>query len=307
MREKIDALRVRRRRCCFCSMAFVAAVSLVSAAALTGCSGDFDTSPDSGTSDQGGVTPIPDEDNGDVAVVDPTETSPENGDADPDPDPDPVENGGEDPNGGEVAPQPPEVIPEDPVEPAPEDGDNGEGEPTSQPAEPEVVPFVADLTARSPKVVLSSGHQQTCKVNVGDKMPDLTLTDVDGNDASLAGLYGKNLTVVLFWTADHPYAKEQFERIEREIVRPYDKYGVAAVTINEGNTSEAIKALAAEPEAEFSMLLDAEGTALAAVATEKLPRTYLLDAEGQVLWFDIEYSEGTRRELKNAVVWHLSR
>jgi hypothetical protein len=55
------------------------------------------------------------------------------------------------------------------------------------------------------------------------------------------------------------------------------------------------------------MLLDAEGKALDAVATEKLPRTYLLDASGQILWFDIEYSESTRRELKNAIVWHLTR
>ena len=42
---------------------------------------------------------------------------------------------------------------------------------------------------------------------------------------------------MLFWTADHPYAKEQFERFEREIARPYGKHGVATVTINEGNTN----------------------------------------------------------------------
>jgi len=48
-------------------------------------------------------------------------------------------------------------------------------------------------------------------------------------------------------------------------------------------------------------LLDADGSAMAKVGLEKLPRTYLLDAQGKILWFDIEYSRSTRRELLEAV------
>jgi peroxiredoxin len=303
MRKPIDALRVRRSRFFTVSLAIFAVVSLAGMAAITGCSGDGGPPTDNGTSKPNGVTPLPDDEkNGEVAVADPAVASPQNGD----PEPDTGENG-DDPNGDPVTPEPTNDTHEEPVEPPPENGDDGGVGPVLQPPEPEVGPFVPDIKSVSPKVVLSSGHQQTCVVNVGDKMPDLTLTDVEGNEKSLAGLYGKKLTAVLFWTADHPYAKEQFERIEREIVEPYGKYGVAVVTINEGNTAEAINALAGQPNVEFPMLLDTEGAALAAVATEKLPRTYLLDASGEVVWLDIEYSEGTRRDLKNAIVWHLTR
>jgi hypothetical protein len=48
-------------------------------------------------------------------------------------------------------------------------------------------------------------------------------------------------------------------------------------------------------------LLDAEGRAFAEVGSEKLPRTYLVDAQGKILWFDIEYSLSTRRELHQAL------
>jgi hypothetical protein len=41
------------------------------------------------------------------------------------------------------------------------------------------------------------------------------------------------------------------------------------------------------------------------VATEHLPRTYLLDAEGRILWFDLEYSRATARELINALHFFL--
>ena len=65
--------------------------------------------------------------------------------------------------------------------------------------------------------------------------------------------------------------------------------------------------LAEEIGAEFPLLLDADGAGLGRVATEKLPRIYLLDPSGSILWFDIEYSESTRRELKNAIHWHLTK
>jgi hypothetical protein len=32
-----------------------------------------------------------------------------------------------------------------------------------------------------------------------------------------------------------------------------------------------------------------------------LPRTYLLDSSGKILWFDLEYSRSTRRELNQAI------
>ena len=76
--------------------------------------------------------PLPDDDeNGEVAVADPTESSPQNGD----PDPNPGENG-DDPNGDPVTPEPANGTPEDPVEPPPENGDDGGVGPTLQPAEP---------------------------------------------------------------------------------------------------------------------------------------------------------------------------
>ena len=52
---------------------------------------------------------------------------------------------------------------------------------------------------------------------------------------------------------------------------------------------------------DFTNWLDADGNAFAQVGSQKLPRTYLLDPTGKILWFDIEYSLGTRRELNQAL------
>ena len=40
-----------------------------------------------------------------------------------------------------------------------------------------------------------------------------------------------------------------------------------------------------------------DGAALAQIGSVALPRLYVLDPTGNIVWFDIEYSESTRREL----------
>jgi hypothetical protein len=93
----------------------------------------------------------------------------------------------------------------------------------------------------------------------------------------------------------------------REVVDPFGPFGVNSVTVNVGDPAASVQAAGAQVGAAFPMLLDADGAALATVGANKLPRTYLLDPAGRILWFDIEYSESTRRHLRNAILWHLTR
>ena len=94
-------------------------------------------------------------------------------------------------------------------------------------------------------------------------------------------------------------------RLKREVVEPDGKHGVNVVAINEGDAAESVRQLAEQAGAEFPILLDADGAAYNSVAAAKLPRTYLLDKTGKILWLEIEYSRSTRRELQNAILWHL--
>lgn len=156
-------------------------------------------------------------------------------------------------------------------------------------------------------VALSSEHKALCKLLPGDKLPEITLPDLGGKPTPLSSLFGKKLTVVVFWKLDHPYAREQFTRLEREVADAFAAHGVKAVAINVGDPAEAVKALAEEWGCDFPCLLDADGEAFAKVATDKLPRTYLCDAAGKIVWMDLEYSVTTRRQLANALWRSLGR
>jgi peroxiredoxin len=153
-----------------------------------------------------------------------------------------------------------------------------------------------------PKVQLSKREQALCNVKVGDAMPEIELPKVAGGEkAKLASLFGKQATVVVFWKADRRMAREQLADVPVDVVELFGKEGVAVVGIAVNETAESAAAALAKADAKFTNLLDADGKAFAKVGSERLPRTYVLDGKGNIVWFDIEYSLTTRRELHDVL------
>jgi len=157
-----------------------------------------------------------------------------------------------------------------------------------------------------PEVHLLDADRETCLVAVGDPMPDAEMVDLEGEKQALGALRGEQLTLVLFWTSgDSEFstmrAQAALEDLQMDIHEPYAEKGVGVVAVNEGDPAESVKKLVEQAGAAFPNLLDTDGALFAKVATEKLPRLYLLDAEGKILWFDLEYSPTTRDKLMQAI------
>jgi len=141
---------------------------------------------------------------------------------------------------------------------------------------------------------------------VGDVFPDLELQQLDGQPQRLASLLGERLTVVVIWSNRNRLGQEQVRRLQQEVVAPFQSAGIQVIAVNVGDSPEAIMdILPSSGDGKLVVLRDPDAKAFAEVAKERLPRTYLLDAQGQILWFDIEYSRHTRRELANAVYFYL--
>lgn len=152
-----------------------------------------------------------------------------------------------------------------------------------------------------PPVLLTHAEAATGLVNVGDAMPNLALVDATGSGQQLHELLGRKLTVVVFWTSGHAYAREELGDLAADILEPYAERGVQVVAIDTADDPQAARDVLLSLAPAFPVLFDDRGDAFAQVATGKLPRTYLLDASGQIVWFDIEYARSTRRELQRAI------
>jgi peroxiredoxin len=148
-----------------------------------------------------------------------------------------------------------------------------------------------------PQVCLSTLHAKWCVAKVGDSFPPVELPRLGGPKTKLATLYGKQATVVLFWRADRWMSRMALEDLVSFVVGEYDSHEVAVVGIAVRQPARAAQRLLNPTKAAFPQLLDTNGEALAQVGSVALPRLYVLDPAGQIVWFDIEYSESTRREL----------
>jgi peroxiredoxin len=152
-----------------------------------------------------------------------------------------------------------------------------------------------------PKVVLSKGHQALCKVKVGDVMPAIELPQIGGAAKPIAELYGKAATVLVFWKSDRRMSREELADLGPDVVDLFGESGVAVVGVAVNEKDAAAQAVIKKAGANFVNILDADGKAFAQVGSERLPRTFVLDPQGKILWFDIEYSAATRRELHQAL------
>jgi peroxiredoxin len=154
----------------------------------------------------------------------------------------------------------------------------------------------ANTPAAMPQVLLSKGDEARCRVKVGDTMPPIDLNQISGERKRLADLFGQTATVVVFWRLH-----QQLADLGPDVIKLFGDSGVAVVGIAVSESAAGAEAALEQARATFPNLLDSDGKAFAQVGSERLPRTYLLDPQGKILWFDIEYSLATRRELHQAL------
>jgi len=141
-----------------------------------------------------------------------------------------------------------------------------------------------------------------CKVKVGAELPAIELPKADGSgNTKLGDLFGKKATVVVFWKGDRRMAREQLADIGPDVIEPFSKEGVNVIGIAVQESPDTAQQTLTKTKANFPNLVDADGNAFSQVGRDNLPRTFVLDSDGKVVWFDIAYSLSTRRELNSTL------
>jgi len=174
---------------------------------------------------------------------------------------------------------------------------------------PRVVPQISQqnlyhggkLPEGMPNVTLSEQHSKLCPIKVGQDFPNLTLADQAGKPQELSKLRGR-YTLVVLWSASVPAAVEELGDLEAYAYQPYKNVGLKVVAVHTpaGKTKQPNDVLA-KLKPTFTTLNDTTGELWDKLGKGSLPRTFLLDDQGKVLWFDIEYSRETRRQLQQAM------
>ncbi len=132
-----------------------------------------------------------------------------------------------------------------------------------------------------PAVILSADHQAMTRVAVGDEFPSLAgLADSRGAKATVVAVPGGPEWMNAMFVTD----------LEGDFAPKYANAGVNFVTLSGPALSDQVASLSVDPARLAETLGAGRG-----------PRVYVLDAVGRIVWFDIEYSLSTHRELHAAL------
>ncbi|MCS7305459.1 MAG: TlpA family protein disulfide reductase [Thermoguttaceae bacterium] len=163
-------------------------------------------------------------------------------------------------------------------------------------------------SATIPKVVMDEVRRATFRVWVGDALPDGQLQNLQGQPLPLRNFWGPRLTVVVFWNSQSISGLEELQDLAKDLLPKYREKGLRVVAINVGEEASTAANALPKTASDLPVLVDPTGQYFAQIAQQSskpdiplLPRTYVVDAQGKVLWLDIGYGEATLRGIGSTV------
>jgi peroxiredoxin len=141
-------------------------------------------------------------------------------------------------------------------------------------------------------MVLAAATTFADGVKLGDKAPmtDAKMKNVDGKEVSIAGVAGKNGTLVIFTCNHCPFAKAWEKRIA-DLGNAYAKKGVGVIAINSNDPDsyaedsyENMQKHAKSAPFEFPYAVDATSDVARAFGAKATPEVFLFDKDGKLVY-----------------------
>jgi len=134
-----------------------------------------------------------------------------------------------------------------------------------------------DVAASSP----ASGASLTVPVEVDYQAPALSLSDLDGEEHSLADYHGQ-VVLVNLWATWCPPCKAEMPTL-KAYYEDYQADGFVTIAVNDGDPADAVSAFVQEYSLTFPVWLDPAYEATEnAFKTRNLPSSFVIDREGNV-------------------------
>ncbi len=138
---------------------------------------------------------------------------------------------------------------------------------------------------------VSAGDLQdgTTRVQPGEKVPDFTAYTIDGKKVKLSQFRGKVVLINFFTTWCGPCLREMTE-LEKEIWQPYRDKGLVVLAIGREETRDKLVPFRDEKKLTFTILPDPDRKIFSQFATQYIPRNFLIDRKGQLIYSNIGYT-----------------
>ena len=135
----------------------------------------------------------------------------------------------------------------------------------------------------------------TTLIHAGDKAPDFTAEMLDGSSVTLSALQNKP-TLLIFWATWCPPCRAELAHLQEGVI---DVFGDAinVLPLSRGEKREVVEEYIAKMGYTFAVGLDSEQKAYNLYASNYIPRCFVIDTDGTVLYSGVGYDETVAEEV----------
>lgn len=140
---------------------------------------------------------------------------------------------------------------------------------------------------------------ETTLINAGDVAPDFTVEMLDSSKVTLSALQGKP-TLLIFWATWCPPCRLELSKLQEHII---DRYGdkINVLPISRGEERAKVEEYISKMGYTFAVGLDGDQSIYRKYATNYIPRCFVIDAKGKVLYSGVGYDEAIAKEVEQNI------
>ena len=140
---------------------------------------------------------------------------------------------------------------------------------------------------------------ETTLINAGDIAPDFTAEMLDGSRVTLSELKGKP-TLLIFWATWCPPCRLELSKLQEHIIDPYgDRINV--LPLSRGEERSVVEEYISKMGYTFAVGLDSDQSIFNKYATNYIPRCFVIDAKGKVLYSGVGYDDVVAMEVEESI------
>ena len=140
---------------------------------------------------------------------------------------------------------------------------------------------------------------ETTLINAGDVAPDFTVEMLDGSKVTLSALQGKP-TLLIFWATWCPPCRLELSKLQEHIIDRYDDK-INVLPISRGEERAKVEEYISKMGYTFAVGLDGDQSIYRKYATNYIPRCFVIDAKGKVLYSGVGYDEAIAKEVEQNI------